>query len=286
MTGNNLKLLQSLVDIGLSEREAKVYLALLGKRRASASELQRISGIPRSKVYEVINGLAQRGYCIERKSGRNRTFEVINPSVTLDPAFNKLEERLKDSLNLRGKLINLYKSAEKIPEPVNYIEVLHGNDSIHHRYCQLVRNTHTELLGFGRKPYACDTSEKSAEQDRETEEIVKRGGAVRWIFELDLPEDEWILNDLRELNRNGQQIRIADKLPLKMMIFDMNLLLVAEEEPFVQSGKLNMSLIKQSTIVNAFYALFEFFWVHSLELATWEKKQIQGEDYTITRNEN
>lgn len=285
MGGNNSKLLQSLADIGLSEREAKVYLALLGKRRASASELQRISGIPRSKVYEVINGLVQRGYCTEHKTGRNRAFEVIDPSITLDPAFNKLEERLKNSVSFRGKLIDLYNSAGKMPEPLDFVEVLHGNDTIHHRYCQLVRDTRTELLGFGRRPYACDTSEKSAEQDRETEAVIKRGGAVRWIFELDLPEDEWILRDLKQLSRNGQQIRVADKLPLKMMIFDRSLLLVAEEEPFMQSGKLIMSLIKQGTIVNAFYALFEYFWANSLDLTVWEKRRIHTEEYVKTGKE-
>ncbi len=276
VNGNNHKLLQPLLDIGLSEREGKVYLALLGKHRATASELQKISGIPRSKIYEVIGDLAQRGYCIERKSGRNRTFEIVNPRVTLDSAFDKLEKRLKKTLNLRSGLFDIYTSAEKIAEPLDYVEVLHGNESIHHRYCQLVKNTEKELLGFGRGPYACDTTEKSDEQDRETDGIVERGGVVRWVFELHIPQDNWILNDLRKLNNNGQQIRVADKLPLKMMIFDKNLLLLAEERPFVKSGELAMSLVKQSTVVHAFSALFEYFWAHSQNLDVWDKRLLDG----------
>ena len=274
VNGNNQKLLQSLIDIGLSEREAKTYLALLSRNSASATELQKISGVPRSKIYEVLDGLLRRGYCTEKRSGRNRTYEIINPNVTLDPAFKNLHERLSDSYKLRKQLFDIYSESEKSAEPLDHIELLRGNDSIHHRYCQLVRNTQKELLGFGRGPYACDTSEKSEEQDKESIGIVKRGGIVRWIFELDIPGDNWIVDDLKKLKAEGQQIKVADKLPLKMMIFDRELLLVAEEEPYVHSGELAMSLINQGTIVNAFTALFEFFWATSMELDEWESKHL------------
>ena len=271
MDSNHSELRRCLADLGMSEREARVYLALLSKRSGSATDLQKISGVPQSKIYEIIGSLVRRGFCAERKAGRNRTFEVIDPSVALDASFQSLQKRLENSVKLKKELFDLYKSTKKGSEPLEYIEVLRGNDNIHHRYCDLVHGVQRELLGFGRRPYACDTREKSSEQDRESEEILRRGVSSRWVFELSLPEDEWVFHDLRKLYEKGEVIRVAEKLPLKMMIFDRELLLIAEESPFERSGELAMSVIKQGTIVNAFYALFEFFWEHSIDLLTWEK---------------
>ncbi len=259
-----------LIDLGMSEREAKVYLALLNKRYSTAAELQKISGVPQSKVYEIIDSLVHQGYFLERKVGRKRTFEVIDPQITLASSFERLQQRLEKSFNLKDKLKTLYANGETVAEPFEYIEVLRGNESIHHRYCQLVANTNQELLGFGRSPYACDTEEKSTEQDSEEEGVLKRGGIARWVYEIKLPQDEWILKDLKLLQDKGAEIRMADNLPIKMMIFDRQSLLVAEEEPLSQRGELIMSIIKQGTIVNAFCALFEFFWDHSVALDEWK----------------
>jgi len=276
LNGNNQKLLQSLADIGLSEREAKVYLALLGKGNATATELQKISGVPRSKIYEVIDGILRRGLCTETRSGRNRTYNIVDPNITLVKSYDHLHKRLEESYKFREQLFDIYSESENGNEPLEYFESIHGNDSIHHRYCNLVNNTKNELLGFGRRPYACDTSEKSNEQDEASTGIIKRGGSVRWVFEIELPEDEWVLRDLKKLKQEGQQIKIAEKLPLKMMIFDKELLLMAEEEPLVSGGELAMTVMKQSTIVNAFFALFEFFWMNSVDIDEWETGQLEN----------
>ncbi|MCX6639345.1 MAG: hypothetical protein NTW14_02525 [bacterium] len=269
----NFSLLETLSDLGMSEREGKVYLALLNKRCATAAILQKLSGVPQSKIYEIIGDLIQQGYFLERKVGTKRTFEIVDPKITLNSPFEKLQSRLKDSFKRKKELEDIYNQGDQATEPLEYIEVLRGNDFIHHRYCTLVGTTNEELLGFGRGPYACDTQEKSSAQEDEEQGILKRGGIVRWVYELKLPEDAWLLSDMRELKRAGGGVRIARSLPIKMMIFDRNTLLVADEEPFAIPGDLTMSIIKQKTVVNAFCALFEYFWAMALELEEWEKLQ-------------
>ena len=272
MATNSTPLVTCLTDIGMSEREARVYLALLNKRYATATELQKLSGVPQSKVYEIIDNLVRQGYCLERKVGRKRTFEIIDPKITLTNSFETLQKKLKESYKQKKKLESLFAQSEQITEPLEYIEILRGNETIHRRYCQLVRETQEELLGFGRGPYACDTEESSTEQDHEEEAVLDRGGVMRWVYELEIPDDTWLFPNLELLQRKGAQIRIAKHLPIKMMIFDRRHLLVAEEEPSIALPELTMSIIKQRTIVNAFIALFEFFWDNSVDLGKWEQK--------------
>lgn len=276
MRDNGTELINGLYDLGFSEREAKAYLALLRKRLASAAELQKISGIPQSKIYEVIDGLVRRGFCAEIKSGRRKTYEVIDPRMALESPFENLKRRLNHSLIIKNKLLRLYDDCGQITRPLDHIEVLRGNDNIHHRYCQLIMGTKNEILGFGRRPYACDTEDKSREQDEKEKELQAQEVKARWIYEIDLPHDNWLVPDLVELSASGIGIRVAAKLPLKMMIFDRELLLVAEEESFGSDGELTMSVIRQNTIIKAFCALFEHFWFNSIEFNEW----------LISRNKN
>jgi|WetSurMetagenome_2_1015567.scaffolds.fasta_scaffold26305_2 HTH-type transcriptional regulator, sugar sensing transcriptional regulator len=285
MRDNGIEFVSGLYDLGFSEREAKVYLALLRKRLASAGELQKISGIPQSKIYEVIDGLVRRGYCIEIKSGRRKTYEAVDPRLALETPFENLKRRLNSTLGLKNKLLQLYSDSGETTRPLDHIEVLRGNDNIHHRYCQLIMGTRNEILGFGRRPYACDTAEKSREQDDNEKQLQSQNVKARWIYEIDLPSDSWLIPDLIGLSAEGVNIRVSDRLPLKMMIFDRELLLVAEEEPYGRDGELTMSVIRQSTIIKSFCALFEYFWTNSIALDKWlfSQKNKQSQKSRTTR---
>ncbi len=53
--------IDKLVKIGFSEYEAKAYVALLRKSPVTGYELSKLSGVPRSMIYEVVGKLAARG---------------------------------------------------------------------------------------------------------------------------------------------------------------------------------------------------------------------------------
>lgn len=48
-------------DLGFTEYEAKVYLALVKESPLTGYAVARVSGVPRSKVYEVLEGMSGRG---------------------------------------------------------------------------------------------------------------------------------------------------------------------------------------------------------------------------------
>ena len=54
-------LTQLLGHLGFSEYEAKTYLALLNKSPLTGYAIARMSGVPRSKIYEVLGSLVERG---------------------------------------------------------------------------------------------------------------------------------------------------------------------------------------------------------------------------------
>ncbi|KUO70206.1 MAG: hypothetical protein APF77_23290 [Clostridia bacterium BRH_c25] len=55
------EILGVLQDLNFTEYEAKAYLALLGKSPLSGYAVSLNSGVPRSKIYEVLGGMVSRG---------------------------------------------------------------------------------------------------------------------------------------------------------------------------------------------------------------------------------
>lgn len=273
MTKDNNKLIEKLHDLGLSQRESKVYLALLKNGTASASSIQDASGIPRTKVYEITKSLVQKGYCKARRTGRELTFDTIDPQTAFGTQIPKIEDKLTQTKNTITELHEIFSNSGRYSESLEYVEILHGNEIVHNHYCELVNDAKREILGFGRGPYAWDSSTKLEEQKQALLGLLERGGHSRWVFEVTGEPTKWMLDYFEVLRENDIPTRISKSLPLKMMIFDQQAVLVAQEDHFNIEGDLTMSIIKQSTIANAFTALFEYFWAQSVDYESWLKSR-------------
>jgi len=95
MVVNNLKLLS---EIGFSEYEAKAYVALLKKNPAGAYELSKSSGIPSSKIYEVMSRLCERGAAVKVDGKSKGAYVPVNPELLVERYRSGMTETL-DSLS-------------------------------------------------------------------------------------------------------------------------------------------------------------------------------------------
>jgi sugar-specific transcriptional regulator TrmB len=135
----NNKFISGLMNLGLTEREAKVFFALLNKRVSTISELQKLSGVPNSQIYRTIDSLVRQGFFTERQVNKKRTFEIIDPNLSLTRVLEAIGSQLEAGTALKQELGDIYASGESHTDPFEYIEVLHGNENIHNKYNQLVR---------------------------------------------------------------------------------------------------------------------------------------------------
>ncbi len=74
---------EKLQRIGLTEYEAKAYLGLLGDHLSSASKLSEKSGVPRTKIYQVLESLQRKGW-IQVYSGVPLLFKAVNPKEVFE----------------------------------------------------------------------------------------------------------------------------------------------------------------------------------------------------------
>jgi hypothetical protein len=265
-------LMNGLLELGMNQREAKVYLVMLTKHDACLADLERLSGFRASKVSEIAGSLVRKGYCKERKVGRRRYFDAFDPLVSFTAPLSKMESQVARGQELSRALSDLYADAPKAEKPLEYIEILHGKNNIHDHYCRLIQNAKEEILAFVRPPYACDVPKKVKEQRLAYDAFLGRGGLLRWVFEISNPGQKERAQGLEHLVEKGAKIGFIEKLPLKLMVFDRQEVLVAQKKTFSRSGELTMALMKHGAIADAFRTLFLYFFTQSMDYDMFMRK--------------
>ncbi len=83
--------------------ETKVWLALISKGIASAGEVAEMSGVPRSRTYDVLESLEKRGYAIA-KIGKPVRYMAVKPTLVIEKLKNKTMIDAKDRVNQLASL--------------------------------------------------------------------------------------------------------------------------------------------------------------------------------------
>ncbi|MEK6898495.1 MAG: helix-turn-helix domain-containing protein [Nanoarchaeota archaeon] len=91
--------------------ETKVWLALLSKGLVSAGETAEISGVPRSRTYDVLESLAKRGFAII-KIGKPVKYIAVEPKVILEKMKMHVMNEANDKVKLLGTLKGMPEYAE------------------------------------------------------------------------------------------------------------------------------------------------------------------------------
>jgi sugar-specific transcriptional regulator TrmB len=75
--------MEKLRQVGLTEYEAKAYLALLNTHLCTATQVSDKSGVPRTKTYATLESLAQKGW-VRILSGVPLLFKAVNPMLVFE----------------------------------------------------------------------------------------------------------------------------------------------------------------------------------------------------------
>jgi sugar-specific transcriptional regulator TrmB len=282
MTQNNF--INLFTEIGLTERESKVYTTLLSKRMFTASELQIAADIPRTKIYEVLQKMINKGICIEKRIGRNKFFEAIEPSVALKKLIEDFKNEMSRKEKVAKKIVDIftpiYEKGKVKENPLDYIEVFKNKNQIHKKYISLVNKTQHEILTFNKAPYACNDEVTLREQvDAETN-LIERGAVSKGLYEQEeLLEDEVFKETELKLTKKGHKGKVIESLPVKMILFDRKVVMFALDEPVAADDSLTMIVIEHKSLAKACKILFDHLWDSSEDISYYKKSK--SNEFTI-----
>lgn len=164
--------------------ETKVWLALLSKGIVSAGETAEISGVPRSRTYDVLESLEKRGFAIV-KIGKPVKYIAVEPNVVLD----KMKSEVMHNANERTTLLsglketNEYKELEQLHNtglaPIKSEEIsgfMRGKTNVSARLKELLSSAQKEI---GIYTTAADFEKKARVFNATLDEAQKRNIKIK-----------------------------------------------------------------------------------------------------------
>ncbi|KXH80643.1 TrmB family transcriptional regulator [Sporosarcina sp. HYO08] len=127
-----------LKELNFTEYEAKAYLALLEKSPLSGYAISLSSGVPRSKIYEVLAGLVERGEVM--MSHENTALYSPVPPKEL---INMKKQRAKISFEMAEKALENYSYLSLNRENIWNIS---GRDAIMSRVKEVIKSAKERIL--------------------------------------------------------------------------------------------------------------------------------------------
>jgi sugar-specific transcriptional regulator TrmB len=229
----------------------------------TGAELARIAGLPRQRIYDVLDGLVARGVATV-DPGRPARYTAIAPDAavaTLVAARRADLERLEDDAARAVELLApAYHDGRRATDPLNYIELLREPVAIGTRFTELQASATREILVFTKPPYAVEPAENVAGLD-----LLARGVEARSVYERSVYDDPAVVDAVRSFAAAGEQARVVDELPLKLVVIDERVSLFTMEDPVAGATNLTIMLVEHPALAQALKLTFEHAWERGAE---------------------
>lgn len=200
--------LNKLIDFGFSRYETACYSALVVNHPSNGSRLSKISGIARSRIYDVLRNLVRKGLAFE-----------IEPGFYVPLPPEELKKRLRS--RFEGSLSALEDQLHRISgdSSYEYILSIRGYEAVLQKAVEIIDNTGTEL-------YVRLFPETGRRLESHLGEASRRGVGVRYIsmgpvespYSIQIVHPSW--ESMREKIGGESLDIIADKSEALVGVFE------------------------------------------------------------------
>lgn len=193
--------------------ETKVWLALLSKGVASVGEVASISRVPRSRTYDVLEGLEKKGFAIIRM-GKPVKYLGVKPQMILERIKNDIrkeaEERVINLSKIKEteefiKLDELYKQGINPVKKEEISASLRGKNNISNFLKEIINNAKEEVI-------VCANAEEMRVKSKlfsQTFDALKKSNVK---IKLALSGDDSLIREVENhLNIKAKKIEIDSK---------------------------------------------------------------------------
>ncbi len=112
---------QTLAKLGLSDKEAAVYFALLKLGQGSAQAIARISGLKRPTTYVILEELRRKGLALKAPGSAKQMFSALSP----EELVREMRKNVAETEHLLPELMRLYQGSTARIKTV-YFEGIEG----------------------------------------------------------------------------------------------------------------------------------------------------------------
>ncbi|HZC73642.1 MAG TPA: helix-turn-helix domain-containing protein [Jatrophihabitans sp.] len=252
-----------LVRLGLTQYEARVYLALIRRAVSGPADVARLAQVPRPRVYDVLRSLVAKGLAVQRP-GNAAGYAAVPPEPAMQHLVQDHQRRLehlqRDARTVADELVPAFLAGSGHADPMDYIEIIRDRAAMAKRFDELQAGVERELISFSTEPAVVPL-----EQNRVGIELAGRH-TMRSVYELSLLTEPGARAGIEEFIAAGEQARFAEKLPMKLVVIDERIVLFALNDPVAGADELTSVVVDHSRLAASLKIAFESVWASALTL--------------------
>ena len=257
-------MVERLVHLGLTQYEARAYVALIRRDGSTPAEVAKVASVPRPRIYDVIASLVAKGLASERP-GRTIKFVATAPDEATSTLMNIHRERLQtleaDATAVREELGPAFLEGNLHSDPLDYIELIRSPDGVARRFSELQQSVEREMLVFSKMPAVVRIEENDVGLK------VARTRTLRCIYEFSLLDDPLSCDAVQRFAEAGEQARFVEELPMKMGIIDEGTVMIAMLDPVAGASGLTTLVIEHAQLARSLKLAFEQVWATGVSFA-------------------
>ena len=242
-----------LKEIGLTDSESKVYLALLESGDSTRGGIVNKSGIAGSKVYEILEKLQEKGLVSIYMKNKVKHFKPTNPKQILGYLEDKKQQISKTEKEVKSILPNLLSlySSSKEEQEVELVSGLKGLELIFKEQIELMNKGDTCYVIGGTKGVDEEVVQAFFEKVHVWRD--EKGIKTKMLFNLRQKESTEKLYSSKKYS--GTIIRyIQHTSPVAINIYKDRTIII------IFSKRINSISIKSSDVANSFIEYFKLLW--------------------------
>jgi len=242
----NTKILK---EIGLTDSEIKVYLALLELGSSKKGPIVKKAAITSSKIYEVIDKLIERGLAGYVVKDKVKYFNAAPPSRIKDYLKEK-ENQIKQQENELDKLLPSLELKQKLTEKGTDAEVYRGWRGMQTVYNNLLESLKPKegFYIFGASK-GMDTKRVKSFYTRFNEKVKQKKLKANIIF------NENARGNILNVEKNAKVKYLDHTTPSEILIYkNKTAVVLLEKEPLI-------IIIRSESIAKSFKAYFDVMWM-------------------------
>lgn len=220
-----------LKNIGLNEKQAKIYLALLELGKSKVPEIAKKAELKRTTAYGILDELVGKGLVSYGQKGKTKYYSLENPEVL----EKILEKNIKAFKNILPELKNLFETVSFKPT----IRFYEGKEGIKRVFEDTLTCKVKKIFQIVKvKDFIDVVGEKFSK-----EYIKKRAEKGIWVFALH-PKSEDVYNDTygKESKKWKRQVRY-----LQSNIFYASIIMIYDNKTaMISTKKENFGFIIES----------------------------------------
>ncbi len=147
------KVMDALKSIGLNLYERKLWVALLARGTSTAGELSEIANVPRSRSYDILQSLAEKGFVVVQPS-KPLKYVAIPPGEALERAKKKLEDDMKTTMqrmdelrasSMLKELTSVHNEGLDVVSPEDMSGALKGKSSVSQQLSTMIKSASKKI---------------------------------------------------------------------------------------------------------------------------------------------